>query len=303
MRNSLLTPRRLAAGAAIVVPAAAALFAIFGTSHGAATSGGPGGGGPGVVRKQDLVQRVTVAGTVIPNKRTLFMPPYAGYIKKIYVKVGDKVRAGDPIISVVQSLNMVGEIYPMRAPFTGSVVQVLKTEGEWVETTGDNNVLLRIDDTSQLFVAGDAPEIDMVKIKVGQEVVIRAAAVLSRSYKGIVREISLAAREKKDWYRANEKVEFPIRIEVADQDERLKPGMSTLVDIIAAKATQALTLPHEYIEKNGEKYYVTPEKGARREITVGLQNEEMFEITKGVTEGERVKAVDFTALPAAPETM
>ena len=28
-----------------------------------------------------------------------------------------------------------------------------------------------------------------------------------------------------------------------------------------------------------------------------------IEITAGVTEGERVKAVDFTALPATPETM
>ena len=265
---------------------------------------GPGSNGLtniGEVARGDLVQRVTVAGTIIPRKRTVLMPPYNGYIKKIYVKVGDTVKMGDPIISVVPSLNAEGETFPMRSPFPGSVVQVNKTEGEWVDDKGDNTMLVRVDDVSTLYVAADAPEIDMVKIKVGQEVVIRASAILTRSYKGIVREISLAAREKKDWYRSNEKVEFPLRIEVMDKDAQLKPGMSALIDITAAKVTSVLTLRHEFIQKTGDQYFVTLTNGKRRSIEVGLQNEEMFEITKGVNEGDKVRQTDFQAMTGQAE--
>ncbi len=296
MKRFLRRNKLLVGGATGVLVAAVAAYFLAGRLS---TSGGPTN--MGEVHKGDLIQRVTVAGTVIPRKRTVLMPPYNGYIKKIYVRVGDTVKMNDPIITVVPSLNAVGETYPMRSPFPGSVVQVNKTEGEWVDDKGDNNMLVRVDDLSQLFVAADAPEIDMVKIKVGQEVVIRASAILTRSYKGIVREISLAAREKKDWYRSNEKVEFPLRIEVMDKDDALKPGMSTLIDITAAKATDVLTLRHEFIQKTGDQYFVTLPNGKRRKIEVGLQNEEMFEIKSGVSDGEKVRQTDFQAMTGQAE--
>ena len=129
------------------------MLAIAGLSQ--LGKGGSGQGMLGKVERGDLVQRVTVAGTIIPSKRTVLMPPYQGYIKKIYVKVGEDVRAGDPIISVVQSLNAVSEIFPMRAPFSGRVVQVLRTEGEWVDEKSSDAIMVRIDDISHLFVAGD----------------------------------------------------------------------------------------------------------------------------------------------------
>jgi multidrug efflux pump subunit AcrA (membrane-fusion protein) len=245
------------------------------------------------IHRQDLVQRVTVAGTIIPKKRTVIVPPYTGYIKKIYVKVGDLVRMGDPIVSVVQSLASAAEVYPIRAPFPGSVVQVLRSDGEYVEEKSDNNVIVRIDDLSSLLVIADSPEMEMVKVKVGQEVVVKASALPARSYHGTVQEISLAARERKEWWRSNEKVEFPIRIEVTDKDQWLKPGMSCLIDIIADKRVNVLTLRHEYIQKKDDRYYVILEDGTRREIEVGLSNEEMFEVTKGLKEGDRVRPTDF----------
>jgi multidrug efflux pump subunit AcrA (membrane-fusion protein) len=266
----------------------------------ACTKKTPGGTGAGSVKKSDLVQRVTVAGTVVPRKRTVIMPTYAGYVKKVFVKIGDSVQAGDPVVSIVQSLTAnVGEVFPLRAPFSGTVVQVLHSDGEWVEERGDSSILVRIDDLSQLFINSDVPEGDMVKIKVGQEVIIKASAILGRSYKGVIREISIAAREKKEWSRTGDRVEYPIRIEVTDKDAMIKPGMSTLIDIIANKHENVLTLRHEYIRKEGEKYFVTLESGEKRPIEVGLQNEESFEVVKGVSEGDQVKQTDFLSLPAA----
>ena len=78
--------------------------------------------GIGLVIRQDLVQRVTIAGTVTPLKKTVITAPYSGYVKKIYVKIGDLVKRGDPIVSVVQSLQGGDDVFPLRSPLDGVVV-------------------------------------------------------------------------------------------------------------------------------------------------------------------------------------
>lgn len=262
-------------------------------------------GGPGrrssqdnsTVKRQDLVLRVTVAGTVSPRKRTIITAPYSGYVKKLYVKVGDIVKQNDPLVSVVQSLQSGEDAFPLRSPLNGQVVQVPKSEGEFVKATDTTDFILRIDDTSALFVNANAPEIDRVKLRIGQEAVIKASAILGRTYKGVIRELSLAAREKEQWSRS-QVVDFPIRVEILDKDEVIQPGMTVLMDMITSKKENVLTLRHEFIRRQDGNYYVILQSGERRDIEVGLQNEEAFEIISGLKEGERVKQVDFADMGA-----
>lgn len=258
----------------------------------------PGLGGPetrtGVVKNEELVQRVTVAGMVAPRRKMVINPTYNGYVLRIHVGVGNKVRQGDPIVSIAQVLAAdAGDVYPLRAPFAGTVVQVLKSEGEYVETGKDTSALVRIDDLSQVFVEADVPEIELVKLRLGQEVLIKASALLNRSYSGIIRQIALAAKEKKDWGKTT--VEFPVRIEVTNRDESIRPGMSVMIDIIAARKPGVLTLRHEFIYKEGERHFVRLADGNRREIRIGLQNEEAVEVLDGLKEGDRVRQADFLA--------
>lgn len=253
--------------------------------------------GIGQVIKQDLVQRVTIAGAVSPLKKTIITAPYNGYVKKLFVKVGDHVKIGDPIVSIVPSLQSGDNAFPLRSPLNGTVVQVEKSEGEYVKEGDPKEFILRIDDTSKLFVLANAPEIDRVKVKNGQEAIIRASAILNRKYKGIIREISLAAREKEQWGRT-QAVEFPIKIEITDNDETIQPGMSVVLDVIAAKKSNILTLRHEFIRRENENYYVILSSGKKQDIQVGIQNEEGFEIVSGLSEGDKVKQVDFSELTA-----
>ena len=256
----------------------------------------------GTVTRGELIQRVTIAGAVNPNRKTVISAPYSGYVRKLYVEVGQTVRGGDPVVSVAQSLRGSSEdIYPMRAQFDGTVVQVLKTEGEYVDSQGGQgtaNAIVRIDDLTRIFVEASAPEIEVSKLKLGQEVIIKASAVLGRSYKGKIEHIALAAREQKDWDRS--RVEFSVYVEVTDKDSQLKPGMSVIVDIITHKLTGVLTLKDEFVQKDGDKYFVVTEKGERKQIEVGLQNEEVFEVKSGLTEGERIRQTDFLLVLKQP---
>lgn len=250
-----------------------------------------------VVKKGEILQRVTIAGTIEALKSTQVTAPYDGYVQKIFVKIGDKVKGNDPLVSISSTLQSTENVYPIRAPFTGTVVQVLKTEGQFVrQSTTNTDYLLRIDDTSRLFVNANVPEIDIVKVKNGQEAIVKASPILDKTYKGIVRDISLAATARDNNYDNTSQAEYRVKLEITDIDDQLKPGMSTILDIIPAKKSDVLTIPHEYIDKKDHKYFVTLRSGERREITIGMQNESIVEILTGLKENDQIKQVDFIGL-------
>ncbi len=249
------------------------------------------------VKKGEILQRVTIAGTIEALKSTQVTAPYDGYVQKIFVKIGDKVRANDPVVSISTTLQSTEAVFPIRAPFTGTVVQILKTEGQFVrQGTSNTDYLLRIDDVSRLFVNANVPEIDIVKVKSGQEAIVKASPILDKTYKGIVRDISLAATAREGNYDNASQAEYRVKLEVMDIDDQLKPGMSTILDIIPAKKSDVLSVPHEYIDKKDDKYFVTMKNGERREITIGMQNESVVEVMTGLKENEQIKQVDFIGL-------
>ncbi|MGZ3656907.1 MAG: efflux RND transporter periplasmic adaptor subunit [Bdellovibrionota bacterium] len=146
----------------------------------------------GTVVRQDLVQKVTIAGTVISRRRTVVAAPYNGYVRQLFVKVGDKVKPGQPLVSVAQSLQSSEPVFPLRAPYAGTVMHVNKHEGEYVKEGDSVDYILRIDDLEQLFVQANAPEMDWAKLKTGLEATMKASAITSRSYKGRIAELTLA---------------------------------------------------------------------------------------------------------------
>jgi multidrug efflux pump subunit AcrA (membrane-fusion protein) len=154
-----------------------------------------------------------------------------------------------------------------------------------------------IEDTRQLHVAASAPELDVQKLKVDQDVIIKASSILTRSYKGKIKNIALAATEQQNWDKS--RVEFSVLIDVLDADPKLEPGMSVICDIIAKRADGVLFLGDEFVQKDKDKYYVTDENGNRKPIEVGIQNEEAFEIKSGVSEGDKVRETDFLSLANA----
>ena len=279
--------KKILAAAAIVL---IVLFFIF-----KSTASKTGANGIGKVKKGTLIQRVTIAGLVTPNQKTMISAPYNGYVKKIYVKIGDKVKIGDPVVSVAQSLPATEDVYPIRSPLNGMVVQINHTEGEFVRESDAANFILRIDNMDKLFVVANAPEIDRIKVKLGQEAIIKASAILNKTYKGIIRELAMAATEKDQW-RRSQVVEFPMKIEIVDPDEAIKPGMSVLLDVITQKKENVLSVRHEFIRKDADKYYVILESGKRQDIEVGFQNEEAIEVTSGLKEGDSIKQVDFSQI-------
>lgn len=250
---------------------------------------------------QDLIQKVTISGRVEPIRSTAITAPYEGYIRKLYVNVGQTVKKGDPLVSLSQSPEGDDNVFPIRAPFSGTIVSVLKTEGQNIKANSqDNDYILRIDDLSSLYVHANAPEIEITKITIAQTAIIKSSAIQTKSYNGKVESIALAPSTENSmssrWSGGNSQVLYFIKIKIDNPDVDLKSGMSTLVDIITNKKEKVLTLPHEYVFKDNDDYFVLTNSNEKKLITVGLQNDSLMEITSGITEAESVKLIDFLSL-------
>ena len=244
------------------------------------------------VKRMDIEEKISVVGNVEPEKKIIITAPFDGYVQKLYVKIGDSVRKNAPIVSITETLQPFGEVYPIRVPFAGTVVHVIKKEGEFVTKNNTENYLVRIDKLDKLYVEFDVPELYRLKIKPGQKAIVKISAILNKLYKGVVKDISLAAKHQVNW-RYNENVEFLSQVEILDIDGDIQPGMSAIVDIISSEKKQVLAVPHEFIFQKDESYFAVMQDDTEKPVKIGIQTEAYFEITEGLQEGDRVKQIDL----------
>lgn len=248
----------------------------------------------GQVKRGDLIQRVTVSGQIQPARRSVFVAPYAGYVYRMYVTIGKKVKRGDPIVSISPSLSGSEQVYPIRAPFDGVVVDVQKQEGEYVSEKDQKDVIVRIDDLSRYFVVAKSPELDAARIRKDMEVEVRVNAIRKTILKGIVRDIDLAAEEADGW-RAQQST-FDVRVEVLNPPSDIRSGQTAILDIVTDRYEDVLYLGHEFINQDGDKHFVVTRNGDTKYIEVGRQSDMAVEITKGLKEGDWVEQIDFLKL-------
>ncbi len=250
----------------------------------------------GIVQKQTIVQKVSLNGKLRGLRETQVRPGYSGYIGNLYVKVGDKVKEGQPLVRVRQTMNQPdSEVFPIVAPFAGTVTQILSREGEYVTSAATSTAIMVVNDLREIWVDTNVPEVDIAKVSLNLEAEIKANAIPRKKYKGIVKGIALSPRKSEDrWDRG--RVEYPTEIRVENPDEDLKPGLTVVVDVISAKAENVIAVKHEFIHRDDNGYYLVDKTGARHAIKTGLSNDLMIEVTEGATEGLEVQMVDFGKL-------
>jgi multidrug efflux pump subunit AcrA (membrane-fusion protein) len=99
--------------------------------------------------------------------------------------------------------------------------------------------------------------------------------------------------QQDDWGRGGVKeYETIVSIDDLPQDAGLRPGMTAEVKITVKTVPDALTVPVSAVTESGGKHiaYVVVAGGAidRREVTIGEGNDQLVQVTGGLTEVERV---------------
>ena len=186
------------------------------------------------------------------------------------------------------------EDYTIKAPISGTVVRKLKKAGEKIESgagaNSDSNTLAVIYDMSSLCVNIDVDELDVMKVKVGQEATITADAVSGKKYKGIVENVSINGT-----IGTNGVTTYPVKIRISDFDDQLLPGMNIDVDIVVQEAEDVLAIPVNAINR-GNTVYVKGEKENEKDVApdgyktvsveTGVNNGSFVEIVSGIKDGD-----------------
>jgi len=244
------------------------------------------------VEKKTFEKTVVVNGNLEPIRKTIVIAPFNGFIRKIHVKVGQIVKAGDPVVTLSQSLAGDEPQHPIRSGISGKVMQIMHTEGEYMKADDATNYILRIDDQSEYYVDANAPELSVIYMAIGQPVELTSSALSGRKFHGKVMEIAEAPKIQDGW-RNQGKVEYQVRVQLVDKSSDLFSGLSFTAKVITAKKENALVVPIEYLLKENDDYFVFEPKKGKQPVQVGMVNDREVEVTSGVSEGDVIQVVDM----------
>lgn len=128
------------------------------------------------------------------------------------------------------------------------------------------------------------------KVELGQRVRVRVDAVPHMFFTGTVTQIGVMAE---DGGHLNPDLrEYRVEVEIDGEHEALSPGMSATAEILVAQYPDALAVPVQSVLRvDGEPtVYVVDERGElqRRAVEIGLDNNRMVHVTRGLNTGDRV---------------
>ena len=179
------------------------------------------------------------------------------------------------------------EIY---APFDGVVVDVpVKINDRLSAFDYASKVAVHLVDTMTIRVTGTIDEIDIPKVKVGQEAVIMADALPGRKLKGHVTFVSPFGVLQSGV------VNFPVEIylDASEDYTDLRGGLTATAEITVQQKSGVLTVPTRVVKGLPGNYFVqviepSTQKMEKRPITLGLQTNSLTEIVSGLKEGEKI---------------
>lgn len=190
------------------------------------------------------------------------------------------------------------------APIGGEVVGKYLEEGELVASAtagfAQGAAIVRIADLNRMQVRVNVNEVDVVRVRNGQQVEIRADGVPDKIFPGRVAAIapsSLAENQQTSSSGggggSSAVVRFEVKVEVVSPDRRLRPGMTASVGILLARRKNTLLLPTEALRPGNKVTVITGTgetlKKEERTIKIGLRNDATVEVLSGLTEKDKVE--------------
>jgi Cu(I)/Ag(I) efflux system membrane fusion protein len=187
----------------------------------------------------------------------------------------------DAQIAAVEAGGKVQARFIITAPIAGVIGELTAREGMTVMAGAP---LFRINGLSTVWVNAEVPEISAAQVRPGNPVEARTPAVSGAVFKGkvsaILPEVNPATRTIK------------ARIEIANPNGQLVPGMFATVSFAPAARKDVLLVPSEAVIQTGKRSVVVVAQGdgkfAPVDVEVGLDSNGQTEIRKGLQAGQKV---------------
>ncbi len=201
----------------------------------------------------------------------------------------------------------------IHSPIDGKVVQLNAQEGEVVITGTMNNlgsVIAVIADLSEILIAAEVNETEVVGIRPGQIAKVKIDAIADKEYAGRVAEIGSSASIRQSGGSGIRY--FKVKVSLDRPDDQLRPGMTAQVSIVTS-TSNAIAVPIQSVvervpgAKKGEEedenatkskyvFLVDGEKVKQVEVKTGISDATHVAILSGVKAGDRVVTGPFRVL-------
>ncbi len=188
----------------------------------------------------------------------------------------------------------------VHAPRDGVVVYATTGEGTNRRkisvgvTPFEGMELMYLPDPSSMRVDAEISEFDLGKVRVGSPVELRLDAYADVVFHGEVAAISSLARQKISKVSGQPigvKV-FDVTIAVTDQDERLKPGLSTTVEILVSENPDVLYVPLAavFVDEHDQPVVYLKQGGrpVKRPVKLGGSTDRLAIVESGLTAGDEL---------------
>jgi len=177
------------------------------------------------------------------------------------------------------------EMMKLKSPLNGQVLEVLAREGEFLNAEQTTNLVMTIGKTDVLILEAMVSEADVLRLFPGQ-----AAKVTLVSEQDIAISSEIL-RIQPNPVTVNGATLYVVELEVENDDNRLRVGMSARVDFFIAERNDALVVPPSAIGSregapvvaisNQSGFVVVP-------VGIGLTTRIHQEIISGLSEGDTV---------------
>lgn len=255
--------------------------------------------------------------TAVENTTLKMKTPYdvklktGGTLTKINVSTGDYVEKGE-LLAELKNTDLQAQVDAQKikleqsrlelseklkeldetavyAPISGTITKINVTEGEQVR---ERTVVAVVSDLNNLEVVIPVDELDINKVKKGQDAVVTVEAVPGLQYSAEVVKIAWEGTS------TGGVCTFDVTLSLNDANDvkRLKPGMTANAEIICSKKENVLLLPVEAVQQRGNmKFVFTGNENSLKRgnltttpVKIGLVSEQYVEITEGLDEGDLV---------------
>ncbi len=184
----------------------------------------------------------------------------------------------------------------ISAPMDGTIVSIPVEEGQTVNSAMTTPTIVQIADLTKMEILMEISEADVIKIKPGLKVSYNTLGS-SKKYETTLKSIDpgltlLTNGEYTGVVGSDEAVYYYGRLQIPNEDGKLRIGMTTENTIYIDSAYDVLTVPTMAVYKKGDDLYVKILKDGNeveeRKIEPGIANNTTLEVKSGVSEGEEV---------------
>jgi HlyD family secretion protein len=142
-----------------------------------------------------------------------------------------------------------------------------------------------ITDLSHYHIDVSIDESQISQVAAGQKVRITLDAFPDASFEGTVSTVDTLGTTTQGI------VNYNVRVDLAATDVAIKPGMTAGVSIVAQHKDNVLTVPNGVLKRDTKGTYVQVLRlgvPVRTEVTIGVANDQVTEILKGLSEGQEI---------------